>query len=84
MLYDPEISIEMGVYYLDQQLDNFNGNLVYCLGAYNGGPGSMSSWISRFGGKSEDEFIEHITYLETKDYVKKVMGNYHLYRMLYP
>jgi soluble lytic murein transglycosylase len=84
MLYDPEISIEMGIYYLDQQLDNFNGNLIYCLGAYNGGPGAMSSWLSRFGGKSEDEFIEHITYLETKEYIKKVMGNYYFYQMLYP
>jgi len=84
MLYDPEINIEMGIYYLDQQLDNFDRNLVYCLGAYNGGPGSMTSWISRFGNKDEDEFIEHITYLETKDYIKKVMGNYHFYQLLYP
>jgi soluble lytic murein transglycosylase-like protein/TolA-binding protein len=84
MLHDPEINIEMGVYYLDQQLDNFDRDLVYCLGAYNGGPGSMTSWISRFGDKDEDEFIEHITYLETKDYIKKVMGNYYFYRMLFP
>jgi len=84
MLIDPEVNIRMGIYYLDQQLDNFNGNQVYCLGAYNGGPGSMSSWISRFGDKSQDEFIENITYLETKDYIKKVMGYYYFYQMLYP
>jgi soluble lytic murein transglycosylase len=84
LLYDPEINIEMGIYYLDRQLENFQENPVYCLGAYNGGPGSMSGWISRFGNMSQDEFIEHITFLETKEYIKRVMGNYNFYRMLYP
>ena len=84
MLYDPEINIEMGIYYLDRQLENFQENPVYCLGAYNGGPGSMSGWISRFGNMGQDEFIEHITFLETKEYIKRVMGNYNFYRMLYP
>lgn len=84
MLSDPEININMGVYYLRQQLDNFDQSPVHCLGAYNGGPGSMSDWISRFGTASEDEFIEHITFLETKEYIKKVMGNYYFYSMLYP
>ena len=84
LLYDPEINIEMGIYYLDRQLENFQENPVYCLGAYNGGPGSMSGWISRFGNMGQDEFIEHITFLETKEYIKRVMGNYNFYRMLYP
>jgi len=84
MLTDPEINIQMGTYYLKQQLDNFDGNLVYCLGAYNGGPGSMSGWVSKWGGIDIDEFIENITYLETRDYIKKVMGNYYFYQMLYP
>jgi len=84
MLADPEINIQMGTYYLRQQLDNFDGNLVYCLGAYNGGPGAMSGWVSKWGGTNTSEFIENITYLETRDYIKKVMGNYYFYQMLYP
>jgi len=84
MLTDPEINIQMGTYYLRQQLDNFDGNLVYCLGAYNGGPGAMSGWVSKWGGIDTSEFIENITYLETRDYIKKVMGNYYFYQMLYP
>lgn len=83
MLFDPEVNINMGTYYLGQQLNNFDNSMIYCLGAYNGGPGSMSGWISRFGTVSEDEFIEHITFLETKEYIKRVMGNYYFYRMLY-
>jgi soluble lytic murein transglycosylase len=30
-----------------------------------------------------DEFIEHIPYLETRNYVKKVCRNYQLYSLLY-
>ncbi|GAG61818.1 unnamed protein product, partial [marine sediment metagenome] len=83
MLLDPEISINMGTFYLRQQLDNFNQSKIYCLGAYNGGPGAMSDWISRWGDKDTEEFIENIPYNETRDYIKKVMGNYYFYQMLY-
>jgi soluble lytic murein transglycosylase len=83
MLSDPEININLGTYYLRRQLNNFGNELIYCLGAYNGGPGAMSGWIKRFGSLDEDEFIENITFLETKEYIKRVLGNYHLYKMLY-
>ncbi len=84
MLTDPGINIRMGAYYLRQQLDNFDQNMVYCLGAYNGGPGAMSGWVSKRDGMDIDEFIENITFLETKEYIKRVMGNYYFYSMLYP
>ncbi|MGM0367020.1 MAG: tetratricopeptide repeat protein [Actinomycetota bacterium] len=82
-LYDPEISIMMGSYYISQQLNNFNHNKFYALGAYNGGPGAMSSWISKWGDKDIFEFVENIPYSETKHYIKVVMENYYLYKMLY-
>jgi soluble lytic murein transglycosylase len=84
MLLDPEISIRMGSYYLSKQLENFNQNKYYACGAYNGGPGSMSKWISSWGDKDIDEFIEYVSYDETRNYIKKVMGSYFLYQLLYP
>ncbi len=83
LLSDPETNIRMGTFYLRQQLDNFSQNEIYCLGAYNGGPGKMSEWISKRENMDNDEFIENITYEQTRDYIKKVMGNYYLYQMLY-
>ncbi len=83
MLLDPDINIRMGTYYLKQQLNNFSQNEIYCLGAYNGGPGKMSEWISKRGSMDNDEFIENITYEQTREYIKIVMGNYYLYQMLY-
>lgn len=83
MLHDPDVSINMGAYYLRQQLENYNQDIIYCLGAYNGGPGAMSGWVSKWGDRPPEEFIEYITYLETKEYIKKVLGNYYFYQMLY-
>ncbi|MBM3699608.1 MAG: tetratricopeptide repeat protein [Actinobacteria bacterium] len=83
MLYDPETSIKMGAYYLARQLESFGQSKYYACGAYNGGPGAMNRWINNFGDRDIDEFIEHITYEETRNYVKKVMGSYYFYKMLY-
>jgi len=82
-LFEPEVSINMGAYYLKQQLNGFEGNKFYASGAYNGGPGAMASWVNRWGDKDIYEFVENIPYDETRDYVKKVMGNYFMYRILY-
>jgi soluble lytic murein transglycosylase len=83
MLLDPETSIKMGCFYLSEQLKNFNGNNYFASGAYNGGPGAMSKWISERGDKNIDEFIELIPYDETRNYIRKVMGSYFFYQMLY-
>jgi soluble lytic murein transglycosylase len=73
----------MGTYYLKRQMDNFNANLYFTCGAYNGGPGAMKKWISKWGDKEIDEFIEYIPYDETRNYVKKVMASYFFYQMLF-
>ena len=83
MLHDPDVSIKMGTFYLRQQLDSFDQSMVYCLGAYNGGPGAMSRWISNWGDKDPEEFIEYITYLQTREYIKLVLRNYWFYQILY-
>ena len=83
LLLDPDINIRMGTFYLRQQLDNFSQNQFYCVGAYNGGPGRMSDWISKRGDMDIDEFIESVSYEQSREYIKKVMGNYYFYQMLY-
>lgn len=83
ILLDPETNIRMGTFYLRQQLDNFGQNEFYCVGAYNGGPSRMSGWVSERGNMDIDEFIESISYEQSREYVKIVMGNYYFYQMLY-
>jgi soluble lytic murein transglycosylase len=83
MLLDSEVSVKMGSFYIRKMLDMFDGNIFYALGAYNGGPGSMQSWIKRFGDLDIDEFIECVTFDETRTYIKRVTGTYNIYKMLY-
>lgn len=79
-LYDPAVNITLGVAYLQQLLRAYNGDPLKALAAYNGGEAAVAKWEQRFGSLPADELVESITYRETRDYVKRVMGNYRRYR----
>ena len=49
---------------------------------YNAGPHRVETWLREFGALYMDEFIEHIPYLETRNYVK-VIKNLSVYNQLY-
>jgi soluble lytic murein transglycosylase len=69
--------------YLRQLLDRYNGNTIQALAAYNGGENAVDRWLKRYPGLAEDEFVEHISYRETRNYVKQVLKNYRTYQRLY-
>ena len=82
-LTDPDRNIELGTRYLRQLLDRYNDNLILGLAGYNAGPQAVDKWRTRFPYAEADEFVENISYRETRDYVKKVLRNYRTYRRLY-
>ena len=53
------------------------------LASYNAGERAADRWKERLAGLEEDEFIEQISYRETRNYVKKILRNYRNYRRLY-
>ena len=61
----------------------FGGNLSLTLAAYNAGKQAVQRWLQRFGFADEVEFVEDIPYTETRNYVKRVLGNYERYQALY-
>ena len=73
-LFDREINIRLGVRYLGQLLDQYNGNLAYAVAAYNAGPMAVNNWIAVHQGRDQDEFVELIPYQETRLYVKRVLA----------
>ncbi|MBI3582488.1 MAG: tetratricopeptide repeat protein [Nitrospinae bacterium] len=91
VLFEPEINIEMGISYISELLQMYKNNpslsprqaLILTLATYNAGPTAVKTWIEKFGTLPEDEFIEKITYPETRGYVKKVLRNYENYKRLY-
>lgn len=81
-LTDPNTNLLLGSWYLAYTHRTFNGNSMHAVAAYNGGPGSVARWKRQFGG-DPDEFVEAITYTETRLYVKKVFSSYWNYVRLY-
>ena len=77
------VSLRFGAYYIQRQVDAFDGNIYNGLAAYNGGAGNSQRWQAAAGGSDVDRFIEEITFSETKAYVRLVAENLARYRQLY-
>lgn len=81
-LYEPDVSIRYGCFYLRQQLDRFDQNVAVTLAAYNAGPHRAALWISEYGLDSEGH-IRYIPFGETDRYVKRVLQAQENYAHLY-
>lgn len=83
MLYNPEINIRMGCWYLDNLSVEFNDNIELMMAAYNGGRGNVQKWLKNDEYSKDGENLHLIPFNETKRYVKKVNRNYKIYKKLY-
>jgi soluble lytic murein transglycosylase len=82
-LLQSEGAIKYGTRYLNRLMDQFSQTLPLVAAGYNAGPHRVKSWIKSFGTLDMDEFIEHIPFFETRNYVKKVVAYSHAYNQLY-
>jgi soluble lytic murein transglycosylase len=82
-LLEPETAVKIGSRYLQRLDKRFENNIPLVAAAYNAGPHRVATWLSSFGTLDVDEFVEHIPFLETRNYVKKVVSNFQVYSMLY-
>jgi soluble lytic murein transglycosylase len=83
MLTIPRINIEMGIFYLRQVLDQFEGDVELALASYNAGPGRAADWKVDFYGLEKDEFIEEIPFRETRNYIRRILRSYGAYKAIY-
>ncbi len=82
-LLDPETNVHFGVYYLSQQIEDFDGDLLRALAAYNGGPNNVKRWWEYGGTSDPDVFVEDIGFSETSNYVRRVYRYYRSYDEIY-
>lgn len=82
-LFVPDKNIALGSQYLSRLGTIFAGSFPVVAASYNAGPHRVKTWLMNFGHLEVDEFIEHIPFLETRNYVKKVLGNQFYYQALY-
>jgi soluble lytic murein transglycosylase len=79
----PEYNIRLGTQHFRDLLQDYSGEVVYAIAAYNAGAPAVERWRKSLKGLKMDEFIESIPYQETRDYVKKVYASTATYRQLY-
>ena len=82
-LFDPELNIRLGAHHLKGLLEHYDGSRAKALAAYNAGKEAVERWTRDLGSADDTEFIERISYRETRLYVKAVLRNYHAYQTIY-
>jgi soluble lytic murein transglycosylase-like protein len=80
-LTDPTYNMSIGQRYVAYLLDNYGGNLIHVMGAYNAGPLRVAGWVNAMAGREDDPlvFIESMRITETRIYVKRVLMYHWLY-----
>jgi soluble lytic murein transglycosylase len=81
---DPAYNVRLGKTYLAEMLARFGGAPILAAAAYNAGPGRVDEWLGRLGdprrGVDPIDWIEHIPFTETRNYVQRVLEGKHVYR----
>ena len=82
-LYKPTTNIRagLGLFALLERV--YEGNLPLMIAAYNAGPAVANRWWRNRDGLETDGLVEEMTYPGTRAYVKKVIGSWYAYRVLY-
>ena len=92
-LFIPKKNIQFGTFYLSRLLTKYQGTVPLALAAYNAGPGRMDRWLrarptlkglvaSKSSAPEDELWFDEIPYAETSFYVKAILRNLLIYRML--
>ncbi|MFZ0041135.1 MAG: lytic transglycosylase domain-containing protein [Solirubrobacteraceae bacterium] len=82
-LAKPQVNIAYGSYYLRYLLDEYQGNHVLALAAYNGGEANVDRWLAQARANGTGFGIGDIPFPETRDYVARVLTAQKQYRQTY-
>lgn len=83
LLYEPEINLKIGTWYLAYLVKEFNNEATLVLAAYNGGSGNVKKWLSEQKITSGKNSIDNIPFTETREFVSKVLWSQKVYKFLY-
>ena len=82
-LLDEEDNLHLGLKTLSDLIKKYDNRLDYALASYNAGETISQLWIDLRGHLGPIEFIESIPYQETRLYIKNILRNYAIYRLIY-
>lgn len=86
---DIAYNIKLGSHYIKKLINRFDGSEMLAIASYNAGPNATQRWINEFYDPREQkdldkvvDWIELITYSETRNYVQRIMENLIVYKYL--
>lgn len=82
-LYNVNMNIKYGTWYLSELQTEFEGNEVLALAAYNAGRGNVYEWMEKYHWDIDFKDYTKIPFPETREYVKRVLENKKHYNKLY-
>lgn len=80
---EPDKNIQIGSWYLKSLYDQFEGNEIAVIAAYNAGPTKVRSWIKNGKWNGQLETSKDIPFGETRHYVQRVAHYYEQYVKIY-
>lgn len=81
-VWDPDVNIAMGAFYLNWLYARYNGDITLMLAAYNAGLGNVDRWLANPELSEDGISIDTIPFPETHNYVVRVGQFRHIYRFL--
>jgi len=82
-LATPQVNIAYGSYYLRYLLNEYHGNTVLALAAYNGGETNVDDWVRSAHADGQRFRVGDIPFPETRAYVQRVLTARGEYRKTY-
>lgn len=79
----PEKNIEIGTWYLKSLSEQFDGNQIAMIAAYNAGPTNVRNWLKTGKWDGQLETTKQIPFGETRHYVQRVVHYYKQYTSIY-
>ncbi len=81
-LFEPEISIKYGVFFLSLLFEEF-GDTKTVLAAYHAGRGQVNEWLGNYEYSADSKKLDNIPFKDTSQYAVKVMRVRDLYCDIY-
>lgn len=83
MLYDPDINVRLGCWYINYLNDYYGNDFQLIFAAYNGGIGNVDKWLKDKKLSQSGRSLDVIPYPETENFIGRVDRFYKIYKKLY-
>ena len=82
-LYDPDVSIRFGCYYIHLCMERYGGDVATAAAAYRSGWGTVDNLLRMEEHSTDGQTLKGFPYNQMHHYVEKITASYAVYTRLY-